>query len=116
METNKQTNAQNYESHKRSPRDKSSQDETRRQLIFLSLRQFLLTVLLAEPRDELFGWYDANFSLLVGNTVEEVGQAGEQVLLSTGLAAICQDLLPKRPAEVESLQHRVTVTRVPKLK
>lgn len=47
--------------------------------------------------------------------MEQVGQAGQQVLLASGLAAVCQDLLPERTAEVQSLQHRVTVAGVPKL-
>lgn len=75
----------------------------------------LLTVLFAQARDELLWRYDADFPLLVGDAVEEVGQAGEQVLLAPRLPAIGQDLLPEGPAEVERLQHRVAVAGVPKL-
>ncbi len=48
--------------------------------------------------------------------MEQVGQAGEQVLLPPRLTAVCQDLLPKGSAEVQSLQHRVAVAGVPELK
>lgn len=47
--------------------------------------------------------------------VEEVRQTGEQGLFTSGLDLVGQDLLPERTAEVESLQHRVTVAGVPKL-
>lgn len=48
--------------------------------------------------------------------MEQVGQAGEQVLLAPRLTAVRQDLFPERPTEVQSLQHRVAVAGVPKLK
>lgn len=48
--------------------------------------------------------------------MKQVRKAGEQVLLPPGLTAICQDLFPERPAEIQSLQHRVAVAGVPKLK
>jgi len=48
--------------------------------------------------------------------VEEVGQAGEQVLLLLLLRLGRQDVLPEGPAEVERLEHRVTVARVPELR
>lgn len=85
---------------------------------FLSddLTLFPLTIFLAKPGDELLRWYDAHFPLLVGNTVKQVSQAGEQVLLPPRLTAIRQDLLPERSAEVQSLQHRVAVAGVSKLK
>ena len=75
-----------------------------------------LTILLAQARDELLGRDDAHLLLLRGDAVEEVGQAREQVLLLLLLGLVGQHVLPKRPAEVEGLQHRVTVTRVPKLR
>lgn len=48
--------------------------------------------------------------------MEEVSQAGEQVLLPPRLTAVRQDLLPKRSAEVQCLQHRVAVACIPELK
>ena len=48
--------------------------------------------------------------------MEEVGQACEQVLLLLLLGLVCQHVLPERPAEVQSLEHGVTVTRVSKLR
>lgn len=74
-----------------------------------------LTILLAQPCDELFGWNDAHFSLLISNTMEEVCKAGKQVLLPPRLASVCQDLLSEWSTEIKSLQHRVAVTGVPKL-
>lgn len=47
--------------------------------------------------------------------MEQVGQAGEQVLLAARLAPVREDLLPERPAEVQSLEYRVTVAGVSKL-
>lgn len=74
-----------------------------------------LTILLPQPRDELLRRDDAHFLLLRGNGVKEVRQAREQVLLLLLLGFVGQHVLPERPAEVESLKHRVTVTRVSKL-
>lgn len=48
--------------------------------------------------------------------MEEVGQACEQVLLLLLLGFVCQHVLPERPAEVQSLEHGVTVTCVSKLR
>lgn len=48
--------------------------------------------------------------------MKQVGQAGEQVLLLLLLGFVRQHVLPERPAEVERLEHRVTVTRVPELR
>lgn len=48
--------------------------------------------------------------------MKQICKAGEQVLLPPRLTAIRQDLLPEGPAEVQSLQHRVAVAGVPKLK
>lgn len=74
-----------------------------------------LTVLFAQARDELLGWDHAHFLLLRGDGVEEVGQAREQVLLLLLLGLVRQHVLPERPAEVEGLKHRITVTCVSKL-
>ena len=45
----------------------------------------LLTVLLPQAGDELLGGDDPHLLLLRGDAVEEVGQAGEQRLLTPGL-------------------------------
>lgn len=74
-----------------------------------------LTVLFAQARDELLGRDHPHFLLLGGDGVEEVSQAGEQVLLLLLLGFVRQHVLPERPAEVEGLEHRVTVTGVSKL-
>lgn len=74
-----------------------------------------LTVFFAQARDELLGRDHPHFLLLGGDGVEEVSQAGEQVLLLLLLGFVRQHVLPERPAEVEGLEHRVTVTGVPKL-
>lgn len=47
-----------------------------------------LTILFAKPCDELLGWDDAHFPLLVGDAVEQVGQACEQVLFTSRLTAV----------------------------
>lgn len=75
-----------------------------------------LTVLFAQPRDELLRRDDAHLPLLVGDAVEQVGQAGEQVLFAPGLTPVGQDLLPKWPAEVQGLEHRVAVAGVSELR
>lgn len=74
-----------------------------------------LTVLFAQARDELLGRDHPHFLLLGGDGVEEVSQAGEQVLLLLLLGFVRQHVLPERPAEVEGLEHRVTVAGVSKL-
>lgn len=76
---------------------------------------WLLTVFFAEARDELLGRDHPHFLLLGGDGVEEVSQASEQVLLLLLLGFVRQHVLPERPAEVEGLEHRVTVARVSKL-
>lgn len=75
-----------------------------------------LTVLFAQPCDEFLWRDDAHLPLLVGDAVEQVSQAGEQVLFTPRLTPVGQDLLPKRPAEVQSLEHRVAVAGVSELK
>lgn len=75
-----------------------------------------LTVLLPQPGDELLGWDHAHFLLLRGNGVEEVSQTCEKVFLLLLLCFVGQHVLPERPAEVEGLQHRVTVASVSKLR
>lgn len=80
-----------------------------------SLSRRFLTVFFAQARDELLGRDHPHFLLLGGDGVEEVGQAGEQVLLLLLLGFVRQHVLPERPAEVEGLEHRVTVTGVSKL-
>lgn len=75
-----------------------------------------LTVLLPQARDKLLGRDDAHFLLLRGDGVEEVGQACEEVLLLLLLRFVGQHVLPERSTEVERLEHRVTVTRVSKLR
>lgn len=74
-----------------------------------------LTILLPQTWDELLGGDHAHLLLLRGDAVEEVGQTGEKVLLFLLLDFIRQHILPERPAEIQSLQHWVTVTCVPKL-
>ncbi len=76
---------------------------------------FFRTIFFTKSRNELLRGYHPNFPLLVGYTVEQVGQAGEQVLLAARLAPVREDLLPERPAEVQCLEHRVTVAGVSKL-
>lgn len=86
---------------------------------FMSLLELVrqtLTVLLPQAGDELLGRDDADFLLLRGDGVEEVGQACEQVLLLLLLGFVGQHVLSKRPAEVERLEHGVTVTCVSKLR
>lgn len=48
--------------------------------------------------------------------MEEVCQTREQVLLLLLLGLVGQHVLPEGPAEVQGLKHRVTVTRVAKLR
>lgn len=75
-----------------------------------------VTVFLPQPRDELLGRDDAHFLLLRGDGVEEVGQACEQILLLLLLRLVGQHVLAEGPAEVEGLEHRVTVTCVSELR
>lgn len=75
-----------------------------------------VTVFLPQPRDELLGRDDAHFLLLRGDGVKEVSQTCEQVLLLLLLRLVGQHVLPEGPAEVEGLEHRVTVTCVSKLR
>ena len=75
------------------------------------------TFLLPEPRDKLLGRDGADFLLLRGDRVEEVGEAGEKRLLAPlVLRLVLQHLVAERLAEVEGLQHRVGVAGVAKLK
>lgn len=76
----------------------------------------VLTVLFSQAGDELLGRDDAHFLLLRGDGVEEVGQTCEQVLLLLLLRFVGQHVLPEGPAEVEGLEHRVTVARVSELR
>ena len=82
-------------------------------MLFHSLS--LLTVLLPQAGDELLGGDDPHLLLLGGDAVEEVGQAGEQVLPLLLLGLVGQDVLPERPARIQGLQHRVAVACVPEL-
>lgn len=75
----------------------------------------LLTILFSQPRNELLWWDHANLLLLCGNAVEKVCQARQQVFLLFLLGLVCQHILTERPAEVQGLEHRVTVARVPEL-
>lgn len=85
-----------------------------------SIRSFtvgpFLTIFLPQPGDELLWWNDSHFLLLSGDAVEQVSQAGEQALFPPRLDFIGQHFLSEGPAEVQCLQHWVTVAGVAKLR
>ncbi len=76
----------------------------------------LVTLFLSESGDELLWCNGSHLLLLGGDGVEEVGQTGEQGLLTPFvLGLVLQHLLAKGLAEVERLKHRVRVAGVAEL-
>lgn len=76
--------------------------------------EFLL--LFAQSGDELFGCNRADFLLLRGNAVEQVGQAGQQRLLGALVfRLVLEHTIAKWLAKVKRLQHGVAVASVAEL-
>ena len=64
-----------------------------------------LTLFLSQSGDEFFGSHGANFLLLCGDGVKQVGQAGQQSLFAPlVLGLVFQHLVPERLAKVEGLK------------
>lgn len=72
-------------------------------------------ILFSQPRDELLWWDHANLLLLRGNAVEKVCQTRQQIFLLLLLGLVCQHVLTEWPAEVQCLEHGVTVACVSKI-
>lgn len=72
-------------------------------------------VVFLQSVDEFFGSQNACFFLLLCDLQEELVQAGQQVLFAIAISCrtVFEQLLPKRHAGVQRLQHRVAVARVP---
>lgn len=76
--------------------------------------EFLL--LLAQTRYKLLRRNRTDLLLLRGNAIEEISKAREQRLLGPlVLGLVLEDLLAEWLAEVEGLQHRVTVAGIPEV-
>lgn len=76
-----------------------------------------LTIFFSKFGNELLWCYFSHFLLLSGDHIEQVTEAGEQTLFFAVLLllTINKNLIPKWLAEVEGLQHRVTIACVSKL-